>query len=249
LRREEVALLADVGITWYTWLEQGRPIKMSAEALERVARALRLAPEETRHLFVLAERTPPPSLQPNGEVPEGLAQLLDGLGRGSTPAFVRDERWDVLAWNQTMSATLTDFAELADDERNALYMIFARLGHYGWLVDWEKSARHLLARFRAVYGRYGDDERFAELIERCRQVSPQFGEWWALHDVAEEWSRLFEIEHPVVGRLWFTYASFHPAGPPEDLELVTYTPVVDTPTVERIGRLTGPITPAQPREG
>src|SRR5215213_9822260 len=106
LRREEVALLADVGITWYTWLEQGRPIKMSAEALERVARALRLGLEETRHLFVLADRTPPPTPRPNGdrEMPEGLLRLLEGLDRSATPAFVRDECWDVLAWNRTMGA-------------------------------------------------------------------------------------------------------------------------------------------------
>jgi transcriptional regulator with XRE-family HTH domain len=250
LRREEVALLADVGITWYTWLEQGRPIKMSAETLGRVASALQLGPDETRYLFVLADRVPP-SMHLNGdrEVPEDLLRLLDGLDRGTTPAFVRNERWDVLSWNRTMGAVLTDFERVSEDDRNALYMLFARLGHYGWLVDWERSAQHLLARFRVIYGWHRDDARFTELIERCRRVSSEFREWWALHDLTEEWSGPMEFDHPVVGRLSFTYASFHPAGPPEDLEFVTYTPVPDTGTVEKIGRLMGSIRSTQLWDG
>jgi hypothetical protein len=221
---------------------------MSAEALGRVALALQLSPEETRHLFVLADRTPP-TPHPDREVPGSLLQLLDGLDRGVTPACVANERWDVLAWNRTMGATLTDYGGLPEDDRNVLYMIFARLGHYGWLVDWERSARYLLARFRAVYGWHRDDARFAELIERCRQVSPEFREWWALYDLTDEGSGPVEFEHPVVGHLSFTYASLHPSGPREDLELATYTPVPDTGTVERIARLMGPIPLTQPWNG
>jgi MmyB-like transcription regulator ligand binding domain len=182
-------------------------------------------------------------------VPEDPLRLLDGLDRGTTPAFVRNERWDVLSWNRTMGAVLTDFERVSEDDRNALYMLFARLGHYGWLVDWERSAQHLLARFRVIYGWHRDDARFTELIERCRRVSSEFREWWALHDLTEEWSGPMEFEHPVVGRLSFTYASFHPAGPPEDLEFVTYTPVPDTGTVEKIGRLMGSIRSTQLWDG
>ena len=59
LRREEVAQRADVSATWYTWLEQGRGGTPSAEALDRIAAALALAPLEREHLFLLAQGRPP----------------------------------------------------------------------------------------------------------------------------------------------------------------------------------------------
>ena len=48
LRREEVAQLAGVGLSWYTWLEQGRDITPSAQVLDALARVLRLDPGRAR---------------------------------------------------------------------------------------------------------------------------------------------------------------------------------------------------------
>ncbi len=42
LRREEIASLAGIGVTWYTWLEQGRPIQVSAQVIESLSRVLQL---------------------------------------------------------------------------------------------------------------------------------------------------------------------------------------------------------------
>src|SRR5215831_2825823 len=54
LRREEVAQLAGVGVTWYTWLEQGRDINPSAQVLDAIARTLQFDVHEHSHLFTLA---------------------------------------------------------------------------------------------------------------------------------------------------------------------------------------------------
>src|SRR3989442_1726471 len=69
LRREEVADLAGVGLTWYTWLEQGRDIRVSSEVLAAVARALRLETPERGHLFRLAGHARPPAEPADASIP------------------------------------------------------------------------------------------------------------------------------------------------------------------------------------
>src|SRR5258708_15634608 len=100
LRREEVATLAEVGVTWYTFLEQGRPIKMSADALQRVGDALRLGPDEIRHLFLLADR-PPPSPPQDERVPDSVAVLLEELVE--SPTWLVNPRYDIVGWNRPAS--------------------------------------------------------------------------------------------------------------------------------------------------
>src|SRR5215471_5199228 len=98
LRREEVAQLANMGTSWYVWLEQGRDVHPSAQVLESLAQALLLTPNERRHLFLLAGQTLPPRASPLEErVSPALQQLLDDLN--PTPAYVMGQRWDCLAWN------------------------------------------------------------------------------------------------------------------------------------------------------
>src|SRR5580698_10087356 len=59
LRREEVAQLAGVSVTWYTWLEQGRDMSLSPQALARLAMALRLGRAERAYMFELASKRDP----------------------------------------------------------------------------------------------------------------------------------------------------------------------------------------------
>src|SRR5690242_3470091 len=107
LRREEVAQLADVGVSWYTWLEQGRDIHVSEPLLERLARALRLTPTERAHLFALAQGRPAasPLIAPAG-VSEALQRVLDVH---PFPALVATMRWDYLAWNTAAVRLYGDF--------------------------------------------------------------------------------------------------------------------------------------------
>jgi transcriptional regulator with XRE-family HTH domain len=123
LRREEVAHLAGVGVTWYTWLEQGRDIHVSVQVLESLAQTLRLSAEEKAHLFLLAGQGPPQHPVPQQEyVSPFLQKLLEQ--QGSSPAYITGRRWDVLAWNLAASQVIANFAALPVEERNIVRLIF-----------------------------------------------------------------------------------------------------------------------------
>src|SRR5450756_771309 len=156
LRREEVALLAGVGTTWYTWLEQGRDVRPSAEVLTAIADALRLDPAERRHLFILADR---PQSEPRADgaehVPEPLVHMLESMH--DQPAYVIGRRWDVLAWNDAAVRVFGDFGKLEGDARNLMHMMFANPAHRRLLADWDDLAPLSLAMFRADSARYAGD--------------------------------------------------------------------------------------------
>ncbi|HEY3090560.1 MAG TPA: helix-turn-helix domain-containing protein, partial [Jatrophihabitantaceae bacterium] len=107
LRREEVAQLAGVGTTWYTWLEQGRDVRASMEVLEAIAGALRLTPAERTHLVLLGRgEQPPPRRAPAERVSPTLRRLVENLG--GNPAYILGRRWDYLAWNRAATVILGD---------------------------------------------------------------------------------------------------------------------------------------------
>jgi len=225
LRREEVALLAGVGTTWYTWLEQGRDVAASPETLSALARALRLTATECRHLFELAGRTAPPAATDGPEqVPAALLRMLDSLER--QPAYVMGRRWDILAWNQAAVAVFGDYGALEGDARNVMHMLFANLGHRRLLVDWDELAPRSLAMFRADSARYAGDPDFERLIGTLTRESAAFRAWWARQDVLPPLAGHKRVRHPVLGALSFEYTSFAVQGD-GDLKLVLYTPVED----------------------
>ncbi len=128
LRREEVAQLANMGISWYVWLEQGRDVHPSASVLESLAQALRLTPNERRHLFLLAgQPLPPLSISPTKEsISPALQQVLDDLN--PSPAYVLGRRYDYLAWNKAADG-LFSISDIALDTsspypRNLLWRLF-----------------------------------------------------------------------------------------------------------------------------
>src|SRR5690242_8910261 len=121
LRREEVASLAGVGLTWYTWFEQGRDIRVSPDFLENVAKALRLTRVEREHLYVLTGRDVAPDPIPERKVSPALRRVLTGLGK--MPAYIRTARWDPIAWNAAADR-LFGFTERKPEERNFLRLAF-----------------------------------------------------------------------------------------------------------------------------
>src|SRR5919201_3772884 len=121
LRREEVALLAGVGTTWYTWLEQGRDVRASLDVLEALARALRLTPAERTHLILLGRgEEAPPCRPPSERVSPTLRRLIENLG--PNPAFVLGRRWDYLAWNKAACAVFGDLGKVPRSQRNHLWL-------------------------------------------------------------------------------------------------------------------------------
>ncbi len=222
LRREEVALLAGVGTTWYTWLEQGRDVRPSAEVLNAVAGALQLDAFERQHMFTLAGR-PPPEARSSGpeRVPEALVRMLDSMT--GQPAYVLGRRWDVLAWNAAATDIFGDFARLEGDRRNMMHLMFANDRHRRLLADWNDLAPLSLAMFRADCARYAGDPDFARLIDLLMQESPEFRAWWPRHDVHHQPSTIKRVRHPTAGQIEFEYMSLDVSDHP-GMRLVVCTP-------------------------
>ena len=223
LRREEVALLAGVGTTWYTWLEQGRDVRPSAEVLGAIAGALQLAPVERQHLFALADRhLPAPPAHGAEHVDPPLRRMLDSLAH--QPAYVMGRRWDVLAWNSAAVTLFGDYGRLEGDTRNSMHMLFANPAHRRLLLDWEHLAPLSLAMFRADCARYAGDPDFERLIATLQAASREFRQWWPRHEVLPPLAGHKRLRHPVAGAMAFEYTSFAVQGE-QDLKLVVYTPL------------------------
>ncbi|SKA30977.1 Helix-turn-helix domain-containing protein [Enhydrobacter aerosaccus] len=235
LRREEVALLAGVGSTWYTWLEQGRDVRPSAEVLSALAKALQLDPAEQRHLFLLSDR-PAPELRRSGPeiVPDSILRMLDSMG--GQPAYVLGRRWDILAWNRAAVAVFGDYSRLGGDARNTMHMIFVDADHRRKIVDWDLLAPASLAMFRADSVRHAGDPDFERLIALLTAHSAEFRAWWPRHEVQRPLGGVKRIDHPKAGRMVFEYTSLAIADQP-DMKLVVYTPLEDERSIRKLDRL------------
>lgn len=175
LRREEVAALAGVGLTWYTWFEQGRDIRVSESFLLKVAKALKLDDAECNHLFLLAHRRPPPPEARQWPSVDPLVQrLLDDLT--VRPAYVLNLRWDVIAWNVSADR-LFDFSSRAQQDRNVIRLVFADPDLRRRLPAWREDAPRLLAQFRCGLAAAPDDPAMLWLIEELTKISPDFRRW------------------------------------------------------------------------
>ncbi|EEA04426.1 helix-turn-helix domain protein [Burkholderia sp. H160] len=235
LRREEVAMLADVGITWYTWLEQGRDVRASEEVLAAIADALRLDAVERRHLFVLSDRPSPEVRSTNREkLEEPVQRMLASLS--GQPAYVTDRRWDILGWNRAATLVFGDYGQLPVDERNLMFMVFANARHRRLLVDWEELARVCLAMFRNDSARYVGDPDFEWLISTLRHRSDEFNAWWPRHEVLNPLSNIKRIRHPRKGLMVFEYTSFALLDG-SDRKLTVYTPLDECKTVDKLDAL------------
>jgi transcriptional regulator with XRE-family HTH domain len=235
LRREEVAMLAGVGTTWYTWLEQGRDVRPSPEVLAALADVLQLGPAERRHLFILNDR-PAPQARPAGpeQIDAPLRRMLDSLT--GQPALVLGRRWDILAWNRAADAVYGPYARLAGDERNMLHLVFADPDHRRLLVDWEAVAKSAIAMFRGDCARYAGDADFERLAAHLTRLSPEFAAWWPLREVAEPLAGRKRLDHPAAGRMEFEYSSFS-VGDQPDMKLIVFTPLVQDGTARKLARL------------
>lgn len=181
LRREEVAALAGVGLTWYTWLEQGRDIGVSASFLDNLARVLKLDAAERRHLFLLAHDRPPAEPAKTWcVVPPLVLRLMHDLAPHL--AYVLNLRWDVLAWNAP-AEQLFAFDSHPPARRNLLWLLFTDSRLRECLHEWEEQAPLMLSSFRRDFVRAAAEVGFHELVSELECVSPEFKTWWARHDV------------------------------------------------------------------
>ena len=227
LRREELARLADVGLTWYTWLEQGRDITVSAQVLDRLSDALRLDNGERVHLHLLARQETPILLSPpDDSVPEGLRVLLDALP--NSPALLLSRHWDVLAWNAASLPYFGDWQERAATvgacERNFIWHLFCS-GRAGREVfaDWSTTAQRFLAHFRADTGCLIGDAHLSELLGCVREASPEFREWWTRHDICGKALARVTLNQPEHGPREYHTATLQVCAEPHR-RLLTFAP-------------------------
>ncbi|GLW70616.1 transcriptional regulator [Kitasatospora phosalacinea] len=242
LRREEVALLAGVGVTWYTWLEQGREINPSPEVLGALARTLRLDAAETDYLFRLAGQPPRPAPGTTDlEVAPALLRLV--RAQAPAPAFLTDPDWEVRAWNPPADAVF-DFSRLPPEQRNLAWVALLHEPTRRRVVDWEHHARRTLAELRAAYGERGGDgdpaaARLAALVDRLRAASPEVGRWWDEHRVRERVGTEKDLQHETAGLLRLDQVVL---GAPGGLRLVVLAPR-DAATADRLHALTAAAAP------
>ena len=233
LRREEVAQLAGVGLSWYTWLEQGRDIKPSPQVLDALARVLRLGTAEHAHLFHLARvELPLPGGDYPREAPPELAAIVHGLV--PNPAYLIGPRTDVLAWNRAAAAMLGEPVSAPDGRPNLLWWLFTSDGPGDG--QWRATGRAALARFRAEHARRLGDPDFATLLEALQEASPRFRALWPRHEVRTEQLGTKTVEHPRLGTLRLYHLQSAPTSHP-DLRLTQFVPADDA-TRATLGRLT-----------
>lgn len=230
LRREEVAMLAGVSLTWYTWLEQGRRINASADVLSAIGRALRLDEAGIEHLLALAQPTVAPVAGPQ-EAPSALVRLITALE--PAPAYVLGPRWEFLAWNSAQARLYPRITELEGIERNLLWVLFADPSTEQLIVDWDIHARQALAEFRAGTAALRGDPELAELVGKLSAESEEFTTWWAEHDVTRFETRIRRFRHPAAGLLTFEYQQLAPVEWPT-LRVVCQLPVPGDDSAERL---------------
>jgi len=234
LRREEVALLANIGTTWYTRLEQGLPINVSAEVLDGISRALRLTGDERRHLHLLAGMAHAPSPQDDEErVSDLVLRVLEALE--PSPAYIRGRRFDALAWNRSADA-LSDFSSATGPARNMIWRLFRDPAMDCRLGDPACAKRRAVAQFRAVAAKYPNDPAFASLIEDLLANSADFRELWAQHDVLGSADGLKRYVHPELGELILDYTSFDVPGD-GDIRLIVLTAAPGSESERKLRRL------------
>ena len=235
LRREEVAMLAGMSVTWYTWLEQGRDIAVSEQILKRLAATFMLSSDETSYMFRLANRpVPQTSPPPQYTVPAAVRTVLDDLE--ASPAYVMDYNWNMLAWNRA-ACEIFGIDTFSPRDRNLLWRTFTNKELRRRLIDWEEVAWRTLAAFRATLGDRIGEPWFIQLVEDLKQTSPEFRNWWPHHDVRQPPLGRIALNHPGAGLLELDSVSLHVDGDPR-LWMCIYAPERDS--ADKIKRLIEP---------
>lgn len=226
LRREEVAQLAGIGITWYTWLEQGRPIHVSTQVIESLSRTLLLDKQERVHLYLLANQPLPVDIpEYRGTISPILQRFLDSLL--FSPSLVMDQRWNVIAWNEAACLLLGDFSKMNARERNIVWAMFTDEKFKQLYVGWNSHAKGLLGRFRSTCGQYIEDSWLTQFIDDLKMQSTEFNLWWPLHEIHSNSEVSKQLNHPVAGLLDFEVSNFD-VSDNSGLKLIVHTPLADT---------------------
>lgn len=208
LRREELASLAGVSVTWYTWLEQARRIRVSRQVMSSLGRALQLDDVETEYMLRLAGEPPLSASRPavKEDIPGPYLSLLEQLD--PLPAMITNYRFDILAWNHGLCVLFPHFGDLPADQRNSMLMTFEDRARVLY-PDWEEHAIQTVALFRAMNAERLVQPEYQELIETLEQRSPYFRHLWEQLDLEPPSPAVRIFDHPVIGRMRLNYVKLH----------------------------------------
>jgi transcriptional regulator with XRE-family HTH domain len=235
LRREEVAVLAGVGASWYQWLEQGRDISVSPQVLDSVARVLRLSGAERRHLYVLAGLNPPVP-----EVASEKRDMCDGLRRlidtwMPYPAHIMDKYYNCVMYNDAAAIVLGMRPGIT---QNCLVDFFTDPLYRSRSKSWERNARTVVAQFRAASSASPHDEGYQAVLGQLAD-SAEFAALWAERDIEDAGQIRKELDHPLAGVLVVESTAMKvPVRP--DLTIVLHTPLDEANTAAKLEWLTSP---------
>ncbi|USB33568.1 helix-turn-helix transcriptional regulator [Paenibacillus sp. YPG26] len=238
LRREEVATLAGVSTTWYTWLEQGRDIKVSPSVLDAIAGALQLNTDERKYLYALALE-PGSHMKPANEAEDtvispSLRRILDELKY--CPTIISDRKCQIVGWNAAAAHVFLNFDLIPASERNMIELLFNKKELRSLAVNWEHFVRGFLSIFRAYYGQYVADPWYSDFIDKMTHQYPDFLELWNASDVSSAPEVMIEFRHARAGKMLFNLTSLQVQGA-TDLRCSVYTPVQDSSTETKLSKL------------
>ncbi|MFD1677684.1 helix-turn-helix transcriptional regulator [Alicyclobacillus fodiniaquatilis] len=236
LRREEVAQLAGVSTTWYTWLEQGRDISVSNQVLDSIAHALQLNEDERKYLFVLASgqqehtilETTPPQMSP------ATSLILEQLRY--FPTIVSDRKCNVVGWNKAAATVFIDFGAIPPEERNIIWLLFTRKEFKALAANWNDFIRGFVAIFRSYYGQFMGDPWYNEFIAMIRKENPEFSTFWNHNEVNAAPEVFIEFRHAKAGKMLFDLTTLQIQGG-HDLRCSVYTPSNGSDTEKKIRNL------------
>lgn len=201
LRREELAQLARMSLTWLTWLEQGREVAASPSALARLAIALQLTVAERTYLFELAGRPDPNKANTTEQIPNSL--VLRSVDHIVCPAYVLDKCWNIVAANPPAHQLFAGWCVDTLATANLLRFLFLCQMSKSLIDNWEKRCWRLVAEFRADCGRNTDEPVLRALITELCEQSADFARFWQSQDVLEREGGRRCFHHPQQGEMTF----------------------------------------------
>jgi transcriptional regulator with XRE-family HTH domain len=201
LRREEVAVLAGLSPTWYTYLEQGRDIRPSPEVMDSLARVLLLTEDERRYIHTLAygQVIGPLPLESDLGVDDLLRQVVAVEDDNPYPVYAVNHYYDLVAWNRAAAVWYDDWSRYPCEERNIVRWMLTSPQAKARLLNWEREAKDTVAQWRAESAKWPDDELLVERIDQMIGLSPLFAEWWDEQVVQENRSRMRRFRKPRLG--------------------------------------------------
>lgn len=235
LRREEVAMLAGVSVDYYTRLERGNLSGASDSVLEALARALQLNDAEIAHLYDLARaadvaprarrRRSPQTVRPS------VQRVIDAIT--GAPAWVRNDRGDVLAANELGRALYLDLmAETVQPPNNSRFT-FLNPKARQFYAEWGQAADDIVAILRSAAGRNPYDRDLTDLVGELSTRSEEFRVRWARHDVKYHRTGRKRVHHPIVGDLDLAFEALELPGEP-GLRINVYTADPGTPSEDAL---------------